>query len=99
MVTLLLEATGSGNATFRNKLSYFLSFDVTLDQHHVKYILRLDMLFSRIKLIFKWLFFETSYIHEIHSDHTDPSVFSYFSSHASCPNPLPSSSYDLSCFF
>lgn len=77
----------------------FFSFDVTLEQNHVKYILGLDMLYSRIKLIFKWLFFETSYMHVIHSDHTDPSVFFYFSSHASCPNPLPSSNYDLSCFF
>ena len=82
MITLLLEGTSSRNATFRNKYSYFLSFDVTLGQNHAKCILQLDMLYSRIKLIFKWLFFETTYMHAIHSDHTGSSVF-YFSFHAS----------------
>lgn len=82
MITLLLKGTSSRNATFRNKFSYFLSFDATLGQNHAKCILQLDMLNSRIKLIFKWLFFETSYMHAIHSDHTGSSVF-YFSFHAS----------------
>lgn len=89
MITLLLEGTSSRNATFRNKNSYFLSFDVTLGQNHVKCILQLDMLYSRIKLILKWLFFETSYMHAMHSDHTGPSVF-YFSCQASLLQSLAS---------